>query len=189
MQAKAADTILRAADRMKALITDLLDAAKIEAGQFSVRPRPEPIDDIIADALVTTQPLAEAKHLALQTDIRDHGMVLVDRERAFQLLSNLIGNAIKFTPEKGTVSVTAERSGDAVLFAVADTGAWDSPDDLDHIFDRYWHAPTDRFGGSGLGLSIAKGIVEAHGGRIWAESLAGSGGRFLFVLPSSNGKS
>ena len=189
VQAKAADTILRAADRMKALITDLLDAAKIEAGQFSVRPRPEPIDEIISDALVTTQPLAEAKQLALQTDIRDHGMVLVDRERAFQLLSNLIGNAIKFTPEKGAVSVTAERSGDAVLFSVADTGPGISGEDLDHIFDRYWHAPTERFGGSGLGLSIAKGIVEAHGGRIWAESLAGSGARFRFVLPSTNGKS
>ena len=188
-QAKAADMILRAADRMKSLITDLLDAAKIEAGQFSVRPRPEPIDDIISDALVTTQPLAEAKHLALQTDIRDHGLVLVDRERAFQLLSNLIGNAIKFTPEEGAVSLTAERSGDAVLFSVADTGPGISREDLDHIFDRYWHAPSDRFGGSGLGLSIAKGIVEAHGGRIWAESLPGSGARFLFVLPSTDGKS
>jgi light-regulated signal transduction histidine kinase (bacteriophytochrome) len=189
VQAKAADTILRSADRMKALIGDLLDAAKIEAGQFSVRPRPEPIDDIVSDALVTTQPLAEAKHLAFHTDIRDHGLVLVDRERAFQLLSNLIGNAIKFTPAEGAVSLTAERSGDAVLFSIADTGPGISREDLEHVFDRYWHAPSDRFGGSGLGLSIAKGIVEAHGGRIWAESLLGSGARFLFVLPSSDGKS
>jgi signal transduction histidine kinase len=104
----------------------------------------------------------------------------------FQVLSNLLGNAIKFTPEGGTVVLAAERHDGDVLFSVQDTGPGISSEDLGHIFDRYWYEPTSSAGGSGLGLSIAKGIVEAHGGRIWADSHQGAGARFYFLLPSSS---
>jgi len=184
LRAKAAiEKIIRATDRMNHLIADLLDAARIEAGRFSVRPRPEPVDDIIAESVALAEPLAHSKRLAFRTDIREHGLVSADRERVFQVLSNLLGNAIKFTPEGGTIVLTAERRDGDVLFSVEDTGPGISSEDLGHIFDRYWHKPTSRAGGSGLGLSIAKGIVEAHGGRIWVDSLPGAGARFYFVLP------
>jgi signal transduction histidine kinase len=95
----------------------------------------------------------------------------------------LLGNAIKFTPEGGSIVLAAERHDGEVLFSVEDSGPGISSEDLSHIFDRYWHKPSSRAGGSGLGLAIAKGIVEAHRGRIWADSLPGAGARFYFVLP------
>jgi signal transduction histidine kinase len=112
-------------------------------------------------------------------------LVWADRDRVFQVILNLLGNAIKFTPEGGTIVLSAERRDADVLFTVTDTGPGISAEDLAHIFDRYWRKPASRIGGSGLGLSIAKGIVEAHGGRIWAESVPGAGSRFYFVLPSN----
>ena len=100
---------------------------------------------------------------------------------------NLIGNALKFTPEGGEVRVTAERTVTGVLFAVTDNGPGIAPDQLTHVFDRFWQARSTDRSGAGLGLAIAKGIVEAHGGRIWAESELEHGSRFSFTLPCPNG--
>ncbi len=97
------------------------------------------------------------------------------------MLSNLLGNAIKFTPEGGTITVQADRRGDELMIAVSDTGPGIPADQLPHLFERYWQARPARQVGAGLGLYIAKGIVEAHGGRIWAESPAGA--RLIFTLP------
>lgn len=106
-----------------------------------------------------------------------------DRERIFQVLSNLIGNAIKHTPEGGTIAVHIEPGANEILVTVADTGPGIPTDDLPHVFNRYWQSPRKSREGTGLGLYIAKGIIESHGGRIWVESLPGAGARFMFTLP------
>src|SRR5690606_39910793 len=113
--------------------------------------------------------------------------VLADRERVLQVFSNLIGNALKFTGEAGRVMVEATAQGAEVRFAVADTGVGIEPDALPHIFDRFWKAKREGGDGPGigLGLAICKGIVEAHGGRIWAESEPGNGTTVHFTLPTS----
>jgi two-component system, chemotaxis family, sensor kinase Cph1 len=184
-----ADAILRSADRMNTLIADLLDAARIEAGHFAVRPCAERVADIVEESLTGAAHAAESKRVALRGDVRDRGTVWVDRDRLFQVLANLLGNAIKFTPEGGNVALEVERRDGEVLFTVADSGPGITEDDLPHIFDRYWHRRSGGApGGSGLGLAIAKGIVEAHGGRIWAESVVGGGARFRVALPASGRK-
>ena len=177
------DRIDRAAERMISLIGDLLDLAKIEAGRFVVEPRAEPAAVMTAEALALLRPLAEAKGVALHEELEPGLRVLADRERVFQVLSNLVGNAIKFTPSGGRVSLRAVASDEEAVFAVTDTGPGIAPQDLPRLFDRYWQAPKHAAAGSGLGLYIAKGIVEAHGGAIWAERAAEGGAAFRFTLP------
>jgi len=177
------ERIQRSVDRMVSLIDDLLDLAKIEAGRFALRTQAEPVDAMLEDALALQRPLAEAKGLALRFEVEPDLRVLADRERLFRVLSNLVGNAIKFTPAGGRVLVRAGASGGDALFAVTDTGPGVAPEDIPRLFDRYWQAPKKRSEGSGLGLYIAKGIVEAHGGRIWAERADEGGAAFRFTLP------
>ena len=173
----------RAVERMSALIHDLLDLAKIEAGRFALQRRPEDFHDMMDEALLILRPLAEAKRIVVEDEILSGSTVSADRERVYQVLSNLIGNAVKYTPEGGYIRVRAETSDKAILVTVADTGPGVRPEQLPHLFDRYWQARNDSRDGSGLGLFIAKGIVEAHGGRIWAESNPGVGAVFRFTLP------
>jgi signal transduction histidine kinase len=113
----------------------------------------------------------------------DIPQVAVDAHRIGQVISNLVGNAIKFTPEGGTISVSARKEGDEVIVRVADTGPGISQEQLVRVFDWFWQAQRSKQLGSGLGLSIAKGVVEAHGGRIWAQSQLGRGSSFSFSLP------
>jgi signal transduction histidine kinase len=177
------DRIQRSLDHMLSLIGGLLDLAKIEAGRFALQKRAEPVDQIVDESLALLRPLAESKGLALREEIEPGLVVLADRERVFQVLSNLIGNAIKFTPSGGRIILRAAAHGDHALFAVTDTGPGVAPEDMPRIFDRYWQAPKKGSAGSGLGHYIAKGIVEAHGGRIWAERAEGGGAAFRFTLP------
>ena len=100
-----------------------------------------------------------------------------------QILSNLVGNALKFTPEGGSIFIEARQAGHEAVFSVRDTGQGISEVELPHIFDRFWQAQSTRGAGIGLGLSIVKGVVEAHGGRLWVESKLGSGTTFFFTLP------
>jgi chemotaxis family two-component system sensor kinase Cph1 len=182
----SAERVQKAVDRMNALIRDLLDLARIEAGRFDVRPRPEGIREIVDEALIIAYPLAEAKRIVIEVEeVSEDGSVAADRERVFQVLANLTGNAIKFTPEGGKIVLRAEARSHEVLFTVADTGPGIPSEQLPHIFDRYWQARRTAHQGTGLGLYIAKGIVEAHGGRIWAESVPGAGARFYFTLPAA----
>jgi light-regulated signal transduction histidine kinase (bacteriophytochrome) len=177
------DRIQRSLDHMLSLIGDLLDLAKIEAGRFALQKRAEPVDEIVEESLALLRPLAESKGLALREEIAPGLVVLADRERVFQVLSNLIGNAIKFTPSGGRIALRAAAQGSHALFAVTDTGPGVAPEDMPRIFDRYWQAPKKGSAGSGLGLYIAKGIVEAHGGHIWAERAEEGGAAFRFTLP------
>jgi signal transduction histidine kinase len=178
------EAIRRAAERMNRLIGDLLDVASIESGRLFVEPRRETVRPILAEALAAVHNDAREKSLRIQERISSHDVaVLCDRDRVLQVLGNLISNAIKYTPEGGTVEVSAEQVDDEVVFAVRDTGSGVSPKQLPHVFDRFWQAAPKARLGSGFGLTIAKGVVEALGGRIWVESRPGDGTTFFFTLP------
>jgi chemotaxis family two-component system sensor kinase Cph1 len=174
--------IQRAVRRMNTLIRDLLDLAKLEAGRFTLQCSRCQMNDLAEESLLILRPLAEAKRITLTSDLRADA-VHADRDRIFQVLSNLVGNAIKFTPERGSISVRAETDDTEVRVTVSDTGPGIPSDQIANVFDRYWQARRSDQEGSGLGLFIAKGIVEAHGGRIWTEAHAGTGATFIFALP------
>jgi signal transduction histidine kinase len=128
--------------------------------------------------------LAASNRLQLKSDVApDLPPVLVDRHRILQVLNNLIGNAIKFTPPGGAVTVRVQQTEDDIQFCIEDTGSGIAPDEIPHIFDRFWQARKTARLGTGLGLFLVKGIVEAHGGRVWVESTLGEGSKFFFTLP------
>ncbi|MCA1832757.1 MAG: GAF domain-containing protein [Actinobacteria bacterium] len=178
------DALKRSAVWMKRLIDDLLDVGRIEAGGLSIQPERWPIRSILGEALDLLRPLAQQKalHLEVQLPEREYD-VICDRPRILQVLANLIGNAIKFTPEGGAITVRAEPGEREVRFSVADSGLGIAADDLPHIFERFWQARKTARAGAGLGLAIARGIVDAHNGKIWAKSERGKGATFYFTLP------
>jgi PAS domain S-box-containing protein len=184
---RQAEMMHRAAERMNRLIQDLLDLKRIDSGRLAVEPRPAAPGALVADAVEMLRPLAAAGSLALDADVAAGAPeVLADGARVQQVLSNLVGNAIKFTPAGGRVVLRAEPLADReVRFAVADTGPGIPPEQLPHVFGQYWQARRSDRRGIGLGLAIAKGIVEAHGGRIWVESQVGVGSNFYFTLPAA----
>ncbi len=180
----AADRIKRSVDRMNALIDNLLDLARIEAGEFSLNLSDEDVATLVAEALLTLSPLSDAKRIVVRREIEGKSIVRVDRERFFQVVSNLIGNAVKFTPERGTITVRAARKNNEIEFSVSDSGPGIEPEHVLHIFDRYWSGGGD---GEGLGLFVVKGIVEAHGGRVSVMSPPGEGATFRFTVPLAEG--
>jgi two-component system, chemotaxis family, sensor kinase Cph1 len=179
----AAERILRAVDRMNTLIHDLLDLSKIEAGRFTVQATHEDARAMVEEAVIVLEPLGHKKNVTLSLAAGPECAVMADRDRIFQVMSNLIGNALKFSPERGVIRLSVRELEGEVLFTVKDDGPGIDAGQLPNLFNRYWQAARSSRQGSGLGLYIAKGIVEAHGGRIWAESTLGLGAAFLFVLP------
>jgi signal transduction histidine kinase len=181
---RQADFIRRSAERMARLIDDLLDLAQIQAGRFHLERQTHRIADISKEALESVQCPAAEKSISLEWSVTPPEAKLgCDRERLLQALGNLLGNAIKFTPEGGSVRLSAVAKGWRVRFEVKDTGIGIPKEHLGRIFDRYWQARNTPHAGVGLGLSITKGIVEAHGGRLWVESALGAGTSFFFDLP------
>lgn len=179
------DTIETSAQRMNRLIQDLLDVTRLEGGK-DLPIEPETVDpvELVAEAEELFRAQAAVASVTMIYEIPDSlPPVRADRHRVGQVLSNLIGNSMKFTPPGGSITVTASNEGDHVSFRVADTGPGIPKENLDAIFGRYWQAKRTERMGAGLGLPIAKGIVEAHGGRIWVESEHGSGTQFYFTLP------
>jgi PAS domain S-box-containing protein len=177
--------IARSAEQMNRLISDLLDASAIELGRFSIEPTARPAAALACDALEMFAPLAAEKRIEVTWEGKGElPDVLVDAERIQQVLGNLIANAIKFSAPDGSIRIAAvaEPSGE-VCFSVQDTGPGIAEADLQSIFDFYWQAQKGRGRGAGLGLAIARAIVEAHGGRIWAESERGRGSSFFFTVP------
>ena len=173
----------RATRRMLSLIDDLLDLAGIEAGRLSMSPGEEDAADLGRAAIDLLQPVAVQKGAALRwADGEVLPRVIADRSRVQQVLSNLIGNALKFVRAGGTVTLSARPGEHEVIFVVADDGPGISPEHLPHLFERFWKAPGDARAGTGLGLYIVRGIVAAHGGRTWVESEPGKGARFYFTL-------
>ena len=182
--AKQVVAIRRSARRMGALIHDLLELASAEAGRLAIHAERHDAGAILTEAIEMMQPLAAKKELTLFTERPGEPlMVLCDRERILEVFSNLIGNAIKFVPERSTVSITARASGNEARFSVSDAGPGIPPEQMSRIFDRFWQAKSSPWGGIGLGLAITKKLVEAHGKRIWVESRAGAGSTFHFSLP------
>jgi len=181
---KFIESVHRSAERMNRLIQDLLDVSSIEAGQFSIDKRPQPVTSLVVEAVEAVQVQAAARSLRLETRLPQGNLCVdCDADRVSQVLANLLGNAIKFTEPGGTILVRVEPRASGVLFSVADTGPGIPVPHLPHVFDRFWRTPDPARKGTGLGLSIAKGIVEAHGGRIWVESQVGQGSVFFFTLP------
>jgi signal transduction histidine kinase len=170
---------------MGRLIADLLDVTRLEGGK---RLPIEPETVHAAELLQEAQELFRAQSTVASVTMEypaDENLppVHADRHRVLQVLSNLIGNSLKFTPPGGRITVSATLHNDEVLFAIADTGPGIPSEHLSDIFSPYWQAKRTERLGAGLGLPIAKGIVEAHGGRIWVESKQGDGTQFYFTLP------
>ena len=180
-------TIRRAADRVNRLIQSLLDVAKIEAGKITLELSFEEINELVNDAVTQAGWLAEQEGVQLlfeeeETSSRVH----VDRNKMLQVLSNLIENALKYTPEGGRVTVSAKREGDNVLIVVADTGVGIEPQVLNNLFDRFWQGHRKDGKGSGLGLTIVKGILQAHGTTANVRTEVGEGSSFEFTLPANS---
>lgn len=180
------DRIIRGAQRAERLVRDLLEINAIETGRFSVTKHTVEPAHLIFAALESQQSLAADASVIIATDLSPAlPTIEADDERILEVLENLIGNAIKFTGSGGSITVGAKAQGAELLVWVKDTGAGIAPEELPHIFDRFWQARKTERRGTGLGLSICKGIVEAHGGRIWAESTSGEGTTVSFALPST----
>lgn len=174
--------------RLQRLVQDLQELSRVEGGAVQLDLQPRPVTELISDAVDRLQRQYEEKGVELAAEVPpDSPIVLVDSDRIGQVLQNLLGNALQHTPAGGRVVVTAGVDGDQVTLTVADSGVGIAPKDLPRLFERFYRADRSRArasGGSGIGLTIAKHLVEAHGGRIWAESDGlGHGSRFSFTLP------
>jgi len=179
----AIDTMQQATARMNTLLEDLLDTSKIDAGRYSITPQALEVGLIFEEAQALLSPLAHDKDISISFQADPDLRIHADPERLFQVLSNLVGNAIKFTPRMGTVGVHAKSVGDEIVFIVRDSGEGIPKEHLPHVFDRYWTVKEGNPTGTGLGLYITQGIVEAHGGQIVAESEPGQGSEFRFTVP------
>ena len=176
--------IRRQAKQMEVLIKDLLDVSRIEAGTLPVRPAPEDVSALIADVMEQIGPLTRKREITLVGEVDPSlPMVRADRTRVLQVLWNLLGNATKFTPDRGTVRIGARSVGDWVRVHVRDSGPGIAGDDRPHVFDRFWQVRRSDREGVGLGLAIVKGIVEAHGGDVGVTGEEGQGSEFWFTLP------
>ena len=183
-QKKHLAMIKRATHGMNTLIQDLLDVSRIESGRFVVRQAPVQVGALLEDVVEQFVGQARAKGLALDLDLScGDGTVIGDRDRLVQLFSNLIGNAIKFTPSGGSITLGACLDDGVVRFSVADTGVGLSSEALGHVFDRFWQADRASRAGAGLGLAIVKGIVDAHRGSVSVTSEEGRGTTFQFTIP------
>ena len=179
------ETIDLSAQRMRRLIEDLLDVTRLEGGkQLPIEPAPLEVRPLLQETYELFKTQAATSAIALRTDVDgDVPPVYADHHRVAQVLSNLVGNSMKFTPPSGRIDYRAVRDGEQVCFTVSDTGPGIPHKNLKDIFNPYWQAKRTARLGAGLGLPIAKGIVEAHGGKIWAESEPGKGTTFYFTLP------
>jgi signal transduction histidine kinase len=175
---------------LASLINDLLDLSKIESGKIEVKSSRISLGGLVHEVAEALRPVAAEKVIALETTIREPSiLVWADRDKINQVLMNLIGNAIKFTPAQGRVTVSASRNGhESVQVSVSDTGPGVPPDEKEKIFAKFYRvaeANGENPKGTGLGLAIAKALVELHGGKIWVESEEGRGSTFSFILPVS----
>ncbi len=176
--------IRNSAEQMERLVNDLLEIKRVEAGQLALDHARHTAANLIDETIELFAPIAIERGVELDTRVRNpHATLRCDRTRMLQVFSNLVGNALKFTPEGGRVEIGADATAAEVLFYVSDTGRGIAREDLPHVFDRFWRAQRAKREGIGLGLAIAKGIVQAHGGRIWADSTPGVGSIFHFALP------
>jgi two-component system phosphate regulon sensor histidine kinase PhoR len=177
------------ADRLQRLIDNLLNLARIEAGVVQVSKKPRSLNELLEEAVNIVRPSADAKHIELAADLSPMYLgVLADRDMLLQAAINLLSNAIKYTPQQGRVTVRSRLEEDHVRFEVQDTGVGLGPEDCQRVFEKFYRVKKnkDMASGTGLGLPLAKHIVEdVHGGRLTVESTLGQGSTFAVVLPSA----
>ncbi|HEX6749544.1 MAG TPA: ATP-binding protein [Longimicrobium sp.] len=174
----------RAAAQMDSLIGDLLDVSSMEAGRFEVAPARSDLTTLLAECCEQFRPLCQSQELVLQCDLPDAlPQASFDERQLRRVLVNLLGNAVKFSRRGGSIHLLAEAADGEVRVGVADQGPGIPDEHRVRVFDRFWKADNGDRRGAGLGLAIAQGIVEAHGGRIWVESEPGVGSTFWFALP------
>lgn len=180
------DTIRASARQMQRLIQDLLDVARMETGSLSVAKDTVEAEPLVREMCDSNAPLAEQKQQRIVCNLQEPlPKICGDRERIVQVFGNLISNAMKFTPERGVITIEARPVGSSVQFSVRDTGPGIPPADLKNVFTPYWQAKKTAHMGAGLGLAIVRGIVEAHGGQVWAENMPGGGAAFTFTIPAA----
>jgi signal transduction histidine kinase len=180
---KQATIIARSASRMSRLIEDLLDVARIEAGAFVVRPSAEEPISVLEEVRDMFEVQADEAQVSLTVGPVSDVLVHMDHDRVVQALANLVDNALRFTPEGGMITLSGEALDEGtVSLSVSDTGVGLAQDALDNLFSRFWQAEGDRKGRAGLGLTIVKGVIEAHGGEVRVESDPGIGSTFHLVL-------
>jgi signal transduction histidine kinase len=178
------EIISLSANRMSRLIQDLLDVTRLEGGKkLPIEPTRVEVEPLLHEAHELFKVQATASGITLQHEAENVPPIRADLHRVMQVLSNLIGNAMKFTPHGGTITIRARAKNGDVLFTVSDTGSGIPREHLGDIFNPYWQAKRTERLGAGLGLSITKGIVEAHGGRIYVDSTPNAGTTFSFTLP------
>ena len=180
----ALGTMEEASGRMNALIADLLDKSKLDAGHYVLECKPLDVVDLLQQACSLLVTLTSAKDIELDCMSAAGLHINADPQRLFQVLSNLLGNAIKFTPSGGRIELSARQSGANVLISVRDNGRGIHAVHLPRIFERYWSTREGNPNGSGLGLYISRSIVRAHGGELWVESEPGAGSVFTFSIPA-----
>jgi signal transduction histidine kinase len=188
-QGRQVGVIHRAAKRANRLLEDLMDITRIESGGLGVETAPVKPRALLEAAVELMRAPADEAGVELRHELPPTPLpsVRADFDRVLQVFSNLAGNAVKFTPGGGRVTLSARPEAGCVSFAVADTGAGMTPEQVEHAFDRYWQADRGDRRGVGLGLSIARGIVEAHGGVLSLSSVRGQGTEFRFTLPVDGG--
>jgi signal transduction histidine kinase len=186
---KQLEIIRRNAARMSRLIGDLLDMSSIQSGRLTLELRRCVLAPLLAESVESQLAIAEEKGVALRAelDIQGDDVSMCDRDRIHQVLANLIGNAIKFCERGGSVTLRAECGGGEARISVTDTGPGIAPEDIEHVFELFWKGKVGAQRGTGLGLFIARGLVEAHHGRMWVDSRTGGGSRFCFTLPLVTG--
>lgn len=181
----ATERIARYAARMNRLVGDLVDVASISAGRLSIAPQSDDLALLVDEAVDLFRGSAEARQVSLDVSLATRPLrAAFDHDRMLQVFANLVTNAIKFTKPGGKITIRGERYDDMLRFAVTDTGIGVAKDMLEAVFERFWQVGRDPRG-LGLGLYISRCIVEAHGGKIWAESELGVGSTFYFTLPAA----
>jgi PAS domain S-box-containing protein len=178
------ESVLHVSRQMSHLVQDLLDVTRIEAGHFSVRPDRETVAGIMDEALEVLRPIAAREDVRLEVRLPDRAAVLADRQRVVQVIGNLVANAIRVSPAGGTVVLEAEEAGPDAVFRVADAGPGIPEEDRPNLFRRFWRPARAGGLGAGLGLAIARGIAEAHGGRIGVDT-SPRGSTFWFTVPAA----
>lgn len=186
-QQKFLSTAAQAVERLIFLISDLLDISRIEAGQIKMRPQLLPVGELVVQATTEFQRQAKEKHLTLKADVPPTlPRIMGDPDRLFQVVTNLLSNALKFTPAGGAITISVRNQEEFVLISITDTGPGIPAEEQQRIFEKFYQidsSATRSAKGSGLGLAIVKTIVELHGGRVWVESVVGAGSTFRVALP------